>query len=187
MMFQRRASDGARWSLDDRLRDMRAQTPTVPSDVRSFGPPVTGGLVPIANGSHAMVPIRFELTPDEYENASARGIRVQVIRVEDLPTSEPPLILCHLCAESVPDDSMPGMVYIGQVEDVDTEDDGPIELTIGCCERCGALHFECPTCRTVNTASEWRTDEWIECEGGMQRHIAAPTRDDKGRSFESRP
>jgi hypothetical protein len=98
--------------------------------------------------------------------AAARGIRVQVIRVEDLPTWEPPLIVCAMCADSVPEDSMPGMVYIDQVEDIDTEDGDSIEVTLGYCEKCAALHLECPECATVNIATEWRAGEWLECEGG---------------------
>ena len=98
--------------------------------------------------------------------ATGRGIRVQVIRVEDLPTWEPPLVVCAMCTDSVLEDSMPGMVYIDQVEDIDTEDADSVEVTLGYCERCAALHLACPECGTVNVAAEWRTGEWLECEGG---------------------
>lgn len=98
--------------------------------------------------------------------ASVRGIRVEVIRVEDLPGWAPPLFDCELCVDSVPEDAIPGMVYVHQREELETEDGGVLEVTLGYCEKCAGLHLGCPICGTINAVSEWRTGEWIECEGG---------------------
>jgi hypothetical protein len=98
--------------------------------------------------------------------AFTRGIRVQVIRVEDLPGWEPPLVNCAFCAESVGPESMPGMAWIDQHEELETEDEGSIDVTLGYCEKCGALHLQCPQCESINVVSEWLTGQWIECEGG---------------------
>jgi len=105
--------------------------------------------------------------------ASVRGIRVEVIRVEDLPGWEPPLFDCQLCADSVPEDAIPGMVYIDRQEELETEAGEVLEVTLGYCEKCSGLHVQCPRCGTSTAVSEWRTDEWIECEGGcgLELHL----------------
>jgi hypothetical protein len=97
---------------------------------------------------------------------SARGIRIEVVRLEDLPGWEPPLIVCELCLDAVGEDALPGMAYIDQQDTLETEADDGIDATFGYCEKCGGLHIECPRCGTINAISEWRTGEWIECEGG---------------------
>jgi hypothetical protein len=97
---------------------------------------------------------------------AARGILVEVIRVDDLPTWEPPLISCELCADAVPEDALPGMAHIDRKEYLEIEDGEFIEVTLGYCEKCAGLHVECPICGTLNALSEWRSDEWIECDGG---------------------
>jgi hypothetical protein len=98
--------------------------------------------------------------------AAVRGIRVQVIRVDELPSWEPPLISCELCADAIPEDALPGMAYIDQQEELETEDGDAVEVTLGYCEKCGGLHLECPVCGTLNAVSDFRTDDWVECEGG---------------------
>jgi len=119
---------------------------------------------------------------------AARGIDVQVIRVDELPQWEPPLITCEICVEAVSDDALPGMAYIDRIEDVALEDGDYVEVTLGYCEKCAALFLRCPTCSTLNTITEWRTNEWIECEGGcgveyslrdavVKDDLSAPTHD----------
>jgi Restriction endonuclease len=98
--------------------------------------------------------------------ASVRGIRVQVIPLSELPTWEPPLVLCDLCAEAVGEDALPGMAYVDSVVDVESTDGELVTVTVGYCEKCGGLHMQCPTCGVIQSVSEWRTDEWVECEGG---------------------
>lgn len=98
--------------------------------------------------------------------AVERGIRVQVVRIEDLPTWDPPLVSCEFCAEAIHPDALPGMAYVDRQVEVVTESDGLIEVTAGYCDKCGALHLQCPRCETINGVSEWLTGEWIECEGG---------------------
>jgi Restriction endonuclease len=97
--------------------------------------------------------------------AAARGIRIEVVRVEDLPVWEPPLITCDLCREAIGEDAMPGMAWIDQQDTLETEDEEGVEATFGYCEKCGGLHVECPKCGTLNSISEG-PDEWVECEGG---------------------
>jgi hypothetical protein len=119
---------------------------------------------------------------------AARGIDVQVIRVDELPQWEAPLITCDICVEAVSEDALPGMAYIDQVDDVALEDGDYVEVTLGYCEKCAALYLRCPTCDTLNTITEWRTNEWIECEGGcgaayslrdavVKDDLTAPTHD----------
>lgn len=99
--------------------------------------------------------------------AAARGIRIEVLRVEELPGWEPPeLILCELCADSLGEDAFPGMAYIDATAVVETEDGRALDVMVGYCERCAGLHIECPECGVINAVSDMRTDEWIECEGG---------------------
>jgi hypothetical protein len=95
-----------------------------------------------------------------------RGIHVQVVRVEDLPAWSPPLIVCDLCADAIAEDALPGMAYIDQRDTLQMVDGSLVEATFGYCEKCVGLHVECPQCETLNAISEWRTDEWFECEGG---------------------
>jgi hypothetical protein len=119
---------------------------------------------------------------------AARGIDVQVIRVDELPRWEPPLVDCEVCAEAVPEDALPGMAYVDRLEDVAVEGGDYIEVTLGYCEKCAALYLRCPTCSTLTALTEWRTNEWIECEGGcgveyelrpaiMKDDLTAPTHD----------
>lgn len=98
--------------------------------------------------------------------AAERGIHIQVVRVEDLPRWEPPLITCESCGESVGPESMPGMVYADHESEIETEDGEWVSTTLGYCEKCGTLHVSCPRCGTVNVVIELRDREWIECEGG---------------------
>jgi len=119
---------------------------------------------------------------------AARGIDVQVIRVDELPQWEPPLIPCEVCADAVPEDAIPGMAYVDRVEDVALENGDYAEVILGYCEKCAALYLRCPSCDTLNTITEWRTNEWIECEGGcgveyvlrdavVKDDLSAPTHD----------
>lgn len=97
---------------------------------------------------------------------AVRGIRIQVVRVEELPGWEPPLITCEMCAEAVHPDSIPGMAWIGHDDDVSTENGDTVSVTLGYCDKCLALYVTCPRCDEVITITEWREDEWVECEGG---------------------
>jgi hypothetical protein len=98
--------------------------------------------------------------------ASERGIHIDVVRVEDLPGWEPPLVVCELCRDAIGEDAILGMAYVDLQAEVETEDGDAIEVTLGYCEKCGGLHIECPRCETINAISDWRTGEWFECEGG---------------------
>lgn len=60
---------------------------------------------------------------------AARGIDVEVIRVDELPQWEPPLIACEICADAVSDDALPGMAYVDRLEDVALEDGDYVEVT----------------------------------------------------------
>lgn len=48
----------------------------------------------------------------------------------------------------------------------------------GNCEWCSTLHIKCPKCETVNSLSEYRLDEKIECEGGCGLEFYVDTSDD---------
>jgi hypothetical protein len=97
--------------------------------------------------------------------SAERGIRVQVVGVEDLPRWEPPLVLCDLCAEATHEDAPPGVAYVDSPAEFQAEN-GFVVATVGYCDKCDGLHLECPVCETVNSVSEWREDQWVECEGG---------------------
>ena len=97
---------------------------------------------------------------------AAPGIHIDVVRLEDLPRWEPPFIVCELCRDAIGEDAMLGMAYVDHIGEVETEEGGGIEVTVGYCEKCNGLHIECPKCETINAISDLLTDEWFECEGG---------------------
>ncbi|MFL5960068.1 MAG: restriction endonuclease [Gaiellaceae bacterium] len=97
---------------------------------------------------------------------SARAIHIEVIRVEELPGWEPPLIDCELCRDALREDEMPGMLWLDRTAMLGTEDGEGVETTLGYCDRCGGLHVECPGCGEINAIGEWRPGEWTDCEAG---------------------
>lgn len=110
-----------------------------------------------------------------------RGIHVEVIPLDELWQWNPPLLDCEVCALAVPEESMPGMAYIDQLADIETEDGDSLEVTVGYCEKCATLYLQCPNCDTTNTVYESRTGEWIECDGGcgLEYYLRAEmTKDD---------
>lgn len=91
---------------------------------------------------------------------------MEVVRVEDLPGWSPPLIVCELCRDAISEDALPGIAYVDQQDALETEHGGSVNVTLGYCDKCVGLHVECPQCGTINAISDFRTDEWFECEGG---------------------
>ena len=79
-----------------------------------------------------------------------RGIRLDVVPIDELEEWEPPLISCRACAEAVGEDSLPGMVWLDAMGDIELDEDwGTMEVKLGICEKCGSAHIVCPRCEAL--------------------------------------